>query len=99
MEENADIIDALFDKQEDDDLFNMKDELLEELSDKIEKCTEDIQKFIEKRVHPRSRTKLRKLLKRKEKSLYSYLRRENQLFYKNGVSDGISLVLLSLTFK
>ena len=99
MEENTDIIDALFDKQEDDDLFNMKDELLEELSDKIEKCTEDIQKFIEKRVHPKSRIKLKKLLKRKEKILFSYLRRENQLFYRNGVSDGINLILLSLTFK
>ena len=97
MEDN--IIDILFDAKEDDDLFNLNDKVLVSLDNQLENTDFDISKFIEKNIHPRNRYKLKKLLNRKEHKIYEYLRRENQLFYKNGISDGIKIILISMGLK
>lgn len=47
MEDN--IIDILFDAKEDDDLFNLNDELLVSLDNELENTNSDISKFIEKK--------------------------------------------------
>lgn len=47
MEDN--IIDVLFDAKEDDDLFNLNDELLVSLDNELENTNSDISKFIEKK--------------------------------------------------
>lgn len=94
-----DIIDFLFDKQVDDDLFSLSDEVLESLDTKIEMTDNRINKFINKRVHPKSRSTLYSLLRQKEKSVLENSSRENRLFYRNGISDGISLMLIALSTK
>lgn len=94
-----DIIDFLFDKQVDDDLLSLSDEILESLDTKMEMTDNRINEFINKRVHPKSRSKMYSLLREKEKSVLENSSRENRLFYRNGISDGISLMLIALSTK
>lgn len=94
-----DIVDFLFDKQVDEDLFSVSDEVLEALDTKIEMTDNRINNFINKRVHPKSRSTLQTLLRQKEKSVLENSNRENRLFYRNGISDGISLMLIALSTK
>ncbi len=93
------IIDILFDKKEDDDLFNLSNEILETLDTKIELTDNKINKFIKKRVHPKSRSTLISLLKEKDKKVCASSSIENRLYYKNGLSDGIKLLLIVLSTK
>lgn len=103
MESNSnemdDILDNIFDKKEDDDLFDLDDEQLKELDKQLSSLSERLDVFIEKRVHPKTQEKLQDLISEHTNLLYTYLHRENQLFYKNGVADGIKLMILVLSFK
>lgn len=96
---NIDLIELLFDKLEDEDIFNLKDDLLEELNDQIEIDNNQLNIFIDRRVHPKSRFILKNLIEKAEDSLVKYNSRENQLYYKNGIKDGINLMLNLLYFK
>lgn len=96
-EEN--IIDFLFEKKAEDGTFSLDDEILNNLDNKIDKCTNEITNFINKRIHPKSRFKLKKMLARKENRLYDYSLREKKLLYKDGVIDGMNLILCALSLK
>ena len=97
MEE--DIIDFLYEKKAEDGTFNLYDAILSSLDNKIDKCTNDIMNFINKRVHPKTRWQLKKILDRKENTEYDYSLREKKLLYKDGVRDGMQLVLCMLSNK
>lgn len=94
-----DIVAVLFDKVEDDDLLDLDDEILSELDTSIEIIEKKVTNFINKRVHPKNKYKLNQLLKQKESKIYAYLHRENELFYKNGVADGVQFMLSVLSIK
>ena len=47
-------------------------------------------------MHPKTRFQLRKFLDRKENTLYEYSIREKKLLYKDGVRDGMQLILFAL---
>lgn len=96
MEDDFDIIDVMYEKKAEDGLFSLNDTVLSELDDKIDKCANDIKKFIDKRVHPKTRFQLKKFLDRKENTLYEYSIREKKLLYKDGVRDGMQLILFAL---
>lgn len=97
--ENDDIIDLLFEKKGDEDLFVLEDKELNKLNNKVEMSNKEMLKFIDARVHPKSRDKLKELITEYSNANYDYLHRENQLFYRNGISDGIELILISLSQK
>lgn len=97
--ENEDIIDFLFNKQEDEDTFNLKDNLLNELNTKIENYSDKISLIINKKVHPKNKLILEKLIRKSEIAKDKYHYRENQLYYKNGVVDGVNLMVTLLSFK
>ena len=99
MEEYEDIIDFLYEKKAEDGTFSLDDSILSELDNKIDKCTNDITNFINNRVHPKSRIKLRSILNKKENTQYDYAIREKKLLYKDGVRDGMQLVLIALSSK
>lgn len=99
MIEKNDIIDFLFDKQEDDDLLALDDEIKSNLYESNEILENKIMKFIDKRVHPKTKEKLKQLIKQKEKKSLECLHRENQLFYRNGVADGVQFILTALSMK
>lgn len=91
MENN--IIEVLFDKKEDDDLFNLNDDILFKLDANIETEINKMLKFINRRVHPKFRKQIRQLIRDYEKVLAQYSHRENLLFYQSGISDGIEIIL------
>lgn len=97
MEEKDDILDNLFDKKEDDDLFNLEDREIKRLDEELGKINEKLDKFITEEIPPQSRDSAREHLREYSNLLFSYLHRENQLFYKNGVADGIQILLIALT--
>lgn len=97
MEEKDDVLDNLFDKKEDDDLFNLEDREIKRLDEELGKINEKLDKFITEEIPPQSRESAREHLREYSNLLFSYLHRENQLFYKNGVADGIQILLIALT--
>lgn len=90
------IIDFLFDARENNNSLLLDDELLEELDTTIELAEDNLMNLINKKIHPKCRTELQKLIKQKENKIYDYLYRENQLVYRKGVSDGIKLMIAVL---
>ena len=97
MEEKDDVLDNLFDKKEDDNLFNLEDREIKRLDEELGKINEKLDKFITEEIPPQSRDSAREHLREYSNLLFSYLHRENQLFYKNGVADGIQILLIALT--
>ena len=97
MEEKDDVLDNLFDKKEDDNLFNLEDRELKRLDAELGEVNEKLDKFITEEIPPQSRDSAREHLREYSNILFSYLHRENQLFYKNGIADGIQILLVSLS--
>lgn len=97
MEEKDDVLDNLFDKKEDDNLFNLEDRELKRLDARLGEVNEKLDKFITEEIPPQSRDSAREHLREYSNILFSYLHRENQLFYKNGIADGIQILLVSLS--
>ena len=93
------IIDFLFDKKDEDQLFLLEDTELKRLDNKVTMVDNEISKFIEKRVHPKSRKKLRQLLRDYSNAIFVHVARENELYYKYGVSDGVKFITSSLSVK
>ena len=92
-----DVLDNLFDKKEDDDLFNLEDREIKRLDEELGKINEKLDKFITEEIPPQSRESAREHLREYSNILFSYLHSENQLFYKNGIADGIQILLIALT--
>lgn len=97
--EKDDVIDYLFNKQEDDDLLVLDDVLLEQLSDESETAYNVINDFIDKKIHPMYRNTLKHLILKYERKMCESCHRENQLFYRNGVAAGVQFVINALTLK
>jgi hypothetical protein len=97
--ENKNIIDFLFDKKEEDNLFSLDDIELDTLKNKVEIVENEILKFIDKRVHPKSRKKLRRLLLNYNNAIFISAAKENELYYKYGVSDGAKFITSALSIK
>ena len=52
MEEKDDVLDNLFDKKEDDDLFNLEDREIKRLDEELGKINEKLDKFITEEIPP-----------------------------------------------
>lgn len=97
--EYKDIIDFLFNKKEDEGLFYLEDTQREKLSKETIAISDEIIDFINKKVHPKCRKKLLNLLSKYDDAETSQVSKEYELFYKNGVSDGIKLILYGISMK
>ena len=97
--EQENIIDFLFDKKVEDNLFLLEDADLKRLDNKVTFADNEISKFIEKRVHPKIRKKLRKLLREYSNAVFIRIARENELYYQHGISDGVKFIVSSLSVK
>ena len=51
MEEKDDVLDNLFDKKEDDDLFNLEDKELKRLDKKLGEMNDKMDRFISEEIH------------------------------------------------
>lgn len=91
-----DIITIIYEKKEDDDLFDFKSKELVELEKTRTNRSKDLYAFIRKRVHPKSQRTLEDLI---EKYVNAYVETsfcENKLYYRSGFSDGISIIKKAL---
>lgn len=96
---NTDIIDFIFYKKQQDNLFLLEDSELSRLSLKADFTYDEILKFIDLKVHPKCRKTLKKLLSQYIKTEVDYKNKENQLFYRYGYSDGTKNVLSATSIK
>ena len=86
-----DIIDLLFEKKEEDMAFRMKDNLLTQSRRKIYTTSYKLDEFIKANVPDDIRTELQNLISNRNEALYDSYYREGQLFYRNGIIDGLYL--------
>lgn len=99
MPNNENIIDYLYDKKIEDKKFSLEDAELDQLQHQVTIADKAISKFIDKRVHPKSRYKLRKLLIEYSNAIFVSIARENQLYYKYGFVDGVKTIIDSFSAK
>ncbi|MBS5857891.1 MAG: hypothetical protein KIC60_05335 [Clostridium sp.] len=85
--------DLLFEKMEDSDAFDMRDEELELCRKEDIKSSDNLYKFINQKVHPKSRRELYRLLEKRTETTSNYYFRENQLYYKNGFLQGMYVMM------
>lgn len=86
-----DIIDLLFEKKEEDMAFKMNDNLLSKSRRKIYTTSYKLDEFIKANVPDDIRTELQNLISNRNEALYDSYYREGQLFYRNGIIDGLYL--------
>ena len=86
-----DIVDLLFEKKEEDMAFNMNDNLLAQSRKKIYTTSYKLNEFIKANIPDNIREKLQKLISNRNEALYDSYYREGQLFYRNGIIDGLYL--------
>lgn len=97
MEE--DVLEMIFEKRGDDDSFKIQDEKLKQLKRKVGITNKIMFYFISRKVDSNCRMELKKLIDKRNKCMSDYHYRENQLFYKNGVADGMNIILSIINLK
>ena len=63
-----DFFDIVFEKMEDIDAFDMKDVKLTEYKKETSKASENLNQFIEQRIHPNTKKRLMELLKKRDET-------------------------------
>lgn len=87
------IPDYIFNWKELNKLFNINDEELGELDKKTSIANKKLHCFINQKVHPKIRRKLKKLIEDNENNLIQYCYREGQIYYNTGFTDGVQFIL------
>lgn len=90
---SGNFFDLVFEKMEDANAFNMNDEELMKHRKENIISSDKLYKFIEERVHPKSRKELFHLLENRNSTTSNYYFRENQLYYKNGFFQGLYVAM------
>lgn len=96
MAKKKDIVDLLFEKKEEELAFKMNDNLLAQSRKKIYTASYKLDEFIKANVSAEIRQELQKLISNRNEALYDSYYREGQLFYRNGIIDGLYLKSLDL---
>lgn len=99
MKKNKNILNFLFKKKEEDQLFAFDTAELREVDKKIELSNKDIKKFINSQIHPKCRYKINQLINKHTDLMLDYAEREDELFYEDGFADGVRLILQCLFLK
>lgn len=86
-----DIVDLLFEKKEEEMAFKMNDNLLAQSRKKFYTASYKLDEFIKANVSAEIRQELQKLISNRNEALYDSYYREGQLFYRNGIIDGLYL--------
>lgn len=72
---------------------------LKRLQENVILLNKEISNFIKKRVHPKSRKKLQKLLLDYSNAIFLNTAKENELYYRYGAEDGVKFIIDSLNAK
>lgn len=87
------ITDYIFENKVEKKLFNEDDQELEKYEKKMSKANDKMFCFINQRVHPRSRKRLKQLIEENDSLMCLYFNRQGQIYYNSGFTDGINLIL------
>lgn len=87
------MISYLYYKKLEDALFKFEDSKLGELEDNITISNNKLFNFINKRVHPRSKNKLKHLINDYINNIFASIQKENEMYYVTGFEDGIRFVV------
>lgn len=98
MEKEQDFIDYLFEKREDDAKLKSRDDVLKNYSKIMDSTEKELSDYIDKRINPKCKERLEKLIEKREISFYDYFFRESQLFYKCGFTDALKMILSVVLF-
>lgn len=96
---NIDILNVLFKKFEEDELFYFNDAEKDELDSEVTVIDNKITKFIQKELYSKKQKKLKRLLMDYNLALGSYYGKKNELCFKNGVAVGIKIIISALSMK
>ena len=99
MEKYKDIIDFILKNKEDQELFNFDDVELKKLDYKTSLIDKEISSFIDSKIHPKCRKKLKRLMQDYTNSLCMYIGSQNDLFYRERFADGIKTILTAISIK
>ena len=95
--EEKDIIEQLFEKKDSDGVFYFDNEILKKLDKKTSDLNDEIEKFIDKRIHPKFRNRLNNLLDEYNRTNIEYYNKERGLIYENDFSDGVKAMMIVLS--
>lgn len=73
--------------------------MLSKLALNIAKVENDINTYIEKRVHPRSKQRLNELIESLKEKSTNFSHKEKEQIYKMGFSDAINVILSAVSTK
>lgn len=91
-----DFFDLIFEKMADSNNLDMDDEKLKTFRNKNSISSDNLQKYINTQIHPKRRKKLTSLIQQNKQTNLDCSFRENQLYYKNGLLNGIYIVISML---
>ena len=94
-----DIIDMLFEKKDEDSMFDFKTKERNELNSKIAKLDDEINTFIDNKIHPDSRKELENLLFEHNVASIRYHDKGRLLLYRAGFIDGVNSIMIPLSNK
>lgn len=99
MEKYKDIIDFILKNKEDEELFKSDDTELKKLDYKTSLIDKEITRFIDSKIHPKCRKKLKRLIQDYTNSLCMCIGGENEIFYREGFADGVKTILVAISIK
>lgn len=93
--ENKDIIDLLFEKKEEENNFNMSDSALKQYRSRVYETSNKLYEYIDMNFSNEVKENLKNLISDRNNAMSDSYYREFQLFYRNGILDGLYLKLLN----
>ncbi len=97
MNNNKDIIDFIFIQKEIEGLFNFNTKEEKKLNNEMDIINTQIINLIDKKVNPKCRKKLKKLISTYSTSIGNYFQSQNEIFYRTGFLDGANIILSILS--
>lgn len=97
MKNTRDLIDDLYLKKIINEEFTLDDVELEKLQERVDISEKELNDFFEKRIHPKSKKILRKLFVNYSNAVFLNNERENQLYYRYGIKDGVKFIIDALS--
>lgn len=90
------IIQIQLEAKEDNEILDIRSDDLTKWNNLRKKSMEELFEFIEKRVHPKSRKELNRLIENYCNNYSEKVYYENILYYKSGFSDEIKIIITSI---
>lgn len=97
--ENDDIFNFVFEQKSKKELFDTEDSELEKQKCKAKQSQKELISFIETIFDPGDKEGLLELLDKRDEDYKQCFHLEQKLYYRNGVKDGISIIVSSVSHK